>query len=92
MFVLDGRYDVGDDRHEAMIDTAEFAALSVVDAGTIDEEADLIKTARAGVHLNSKGRDGSAMQHVNGGNDHSSSCTSGKVKAIVNFKKAKSSF
>ena len=55
---------VNNDWHEAVINTAKFATLSVEGTGTVNVKTYLVKAARAAIHFHAKSGDSSAVQHV----------------------------
>lgn len=59
--VLLSSYTIDNDWHEAVVDTAKLATLSVEGSGAIDIKAYLIKTARASIHLHTESRNCSAV-------------------------------
>lgn len=57
---------VNNDWHEAVINSAKFAALSIESTGAVNVKAYLVKTARAAIHFYTKRGDSSAMENVGG--------------------------
>lgn len=57
---------VNNDWHEAVINSAKFATLSVEGTGTINVKTYLVKTARAAIHFYTKSGDSSAVKNIGG--------------------------
>ncbi|MNI62952.1 hypothetical protein D3C73_1182920 [compost metagenome] len=55
------------DRHEGVVDAAQFGALTVVFAFLLGAEPGLVHAARNGVHLDGEGRHGHGVNHVRSG-------------------------
>jgi hypothetical protein len=51
-----------------VINTAELATLTEEATGAVDKKANLVDTARAGIHLYTKCWNSSAVKNISGGN------------------------
>jgi hypothetical protein len=87
--VLLNSYAIDNDGHKAVIDTTKFATLAEEATATIKQKANLIDTARAGVHFYTKGGNCSAVKNISSCNKDTDVGTDRQGKAVIDLKKAK---
>jgi hypothetical protein len=71
---------------ESVVYSANFTALTVVNTLALDKERCLVKTSWAGIKLNSKARNSSAVEYVSGCNPSTYMPFSWNKKVVVHCK------